>query len=492
MSQERSQHSVPLSFAARLLRAALLASVACAIPLCAGAAVVRQAPTPRQAVRASTNFLVGAPIEGDLLQFVDGSALHGKLRSMNVDEGVGWEHPDAKDLVKFKPSNIAWIRFAKPKPVAAGSEPGCRFRFHNGDEVFGNLTAMRDDQLELDTWFGGSLQTPREALQSITFLSKGFSVLYEGPASPEGWVHGRTDRGWEYRDGSLVATSAGTLGRDFGLTGSSSVAFDLAWNGHFSLILALYTPVLDRFDYSSSSYMFYLSPGYVSLQRVQGGAGAMNLGQTAIAEMSRKNRLHLEIRANKEDNTLALLVDDRLVQRWKDNAGFVGQGSGIVFFAQLDGPSIRVSNLKVAQWEGSSSLDALTNSPTKEDVVYLVNRDKVTGRLEGLRDGALSVAANQTTLEIPLSRVSQISLASAADNTPAIDPWQVRAYLAGGGAVSFALGEWGDGQVTGKSGNFGQIELEPQFIRQLQFNLHRPQFGGIEMEIMDKDIWDLE
>ena len=77
--------------------------------------------------------------------------------------------------------------------------------------------------------------------------------------------------------------------------------------------------------------MFYLSPGYITLQRVQGGSGAMNLGQAQIPEMGRKTRLHIEIRSNKEDSTLGLLVDDRLVQRWKDTAGFVGQGSGIVF-----------------------------------------------------------------------------------------------------------------------------------------------------------------
>src|SRR4029079_7297868 len=135
------------------------------------------------------------------------------------------------------------------------------------------------------------------------------------------------------------------------------------------------------------------SPGYITLQRVQGGAGAINLGQAQIADMGRKNRLHMEIRASKEESTLMLLVDDRLVQRWKDTSGFVGQGSGAVFFAQLDGPSIKVSNLKVAQWEGDTGIESLTNAPTKEDLIYLVNRDRVNGRLESLQNDSLTVAA---------------------------------------------------------------------------------------------------
>jgi hypothetical protein len=429
---------------------------------------------------------------GDLLQFLDGSSLHGRLHSISPAEGVGWQHPEAKDIIEFKPANIACIRFENPRSVMAQEKPGCRFRFNNGDEVFGNLTAIDENHLQMQTWFGGLLKTPRLAVQSVTFLSKGFSVLYEGPTSASGWVQGRNPKGWEYHDGAFVATSAGTLGHDFHLSGSSSVSFDLGWNGQFSLILALYTPVLDRFDYSSSSYMFYLSPGYVTLQRVQGGAGAVNLGQAPIPEMSQKAKLHMEVRANKADATLGLFVDDRLIQRWKDGSGFVGQGSGIVFFAQLDGPSIKISNLKVAQWEGDFGLDPSTNSPGKEDLVYLVNRDKVTGTLQRLRDNLLTVASGGTRLDIPLSRVSQICLGNPVTNAPAANPWEVRAYFAGGGTVAFEVQKWDDARVLGRSGTFGTVDFNPQFIRQLQFNLGRSKLGTGEMEILDQEVWELE
>lgn len=455
------------------------------------------APAPlaaEAAPEAGPNLLAPAAFEtSDLLQFMDGSSVHGRLQSISPNSGVGWEHPDAASLIEFKPTNIAWIRFEKPKVVSGDAKPSCRFRFHNGDEIFGRLSSINEENLELSTWFGGSLRTPRSALQSLTFLSKGYSIVYEGPTSPEGWVHGKSGRGWEYRDGAFIATRAGTLGRNFQLSSSSSVSFDLAWNGHFSLILALYTSLLDRFDYSSSSYMFYLSPGYVSLQRVQGGAGAMNLGQTAIPDMTRKNKLHLEIRSNKEDSTLGLLVDGRLIHRWKDSAGFVGQGSGAVFFAQLDGPSIRLSNLKVAQWEGDLGVEnAATNAPLKEDWVYLVNRDKVNGRLLALRDGVLSMRAADTPLDIPLHRVSQISMAGPVTNSFPASPWNLRAYFAGGGTVAFELDQWREGRISGVSPNFGPVSFDGHYIRQLQFNLSRTRPGVPDLENLDLNGWDLE
>lgn len=467
---------------ARRWRAPVSVLAWAALTICLSAAEVtstHQAPSLR-------------PGSSDFLQFLDGSSLHGKLSAIDPSQGIAWEHPDAKAPIRFKPDNLAWIRFEKPTPINLRNQPGCRFRFNNGDELFGNLASIDREHLELEAWFGGSLRTPRHALQSITFLSKGYSILYEGPTSGEGWVHGKTPRNWEYRDGTFVASGAGTLGRDLKLSGSSSIAFDLSWSGHFSLILALYTPVLDRFDYSSSSYMFYLSPGYITLQRVQGGAGAMNLGQAQIGDMSRRNKLHLEIRANKQESTLGLFVDGRLIQRWKDSAGFVGQGSGVVFFAQLEGPSIKISNIKVAQWEGDFGMETLTNAPTQNDLVFLVNRDKVSGRLEKLREGTLTVATGESSLDIPLARVTQISMGSPVTNMPAAGPWNIRAFFAGGGTVAFDLEQWKEGRVTGTSANFGKVAFDAESFRQLQFNLHRRKVEAEGIEILDEDVWELE
>jgi hypothetical protein len=112
--------------------------------------------------------------------------------------------------------------------------------------------------------------------------------------------------------------------------------------------MPIYTEVTDRYDYSTSSYMFYLSPGYVTVQRVQAGGGVLPMGHAQIPSMLKRNKIHLEVRANRPEATLALLADGVLVQRWKDNGGFVAKGTGVVFFSQLDGPTMKISNIKVS------------------------------------------------------------------------------------------------------------------------------------------------
>ena len=49
-----------------------------------------------------------------------------------------------------------------------------------------------------------------------------------------------------------------------------------------------------------------------------------------------------------------------------------------------------------------------------------------------------------------------------------------------------------DGMPKGQSSNFGAVEFDPQFIRQLQFNLSRTKAGIDEVENLDQEPWDIE
>lgn len=470
-------------------------ALALAIGLATGAlgkaepiAAVREDAAP-----ASQPAAPRAPSSG-LLQFLDGSSLHGQLQFMNPEQGVAWQHPDVTNLLEFKPTYLSWIKFEQAKPVASASAPASRFRFQNGDEIFGRLVSLDAENFELESWLGGTLRGERRTLQSILVLAKGFLTLYEGPTGLEGWNVGKTPspKGWQYRESTFIANGPGILGRDFGLTGSSIVSFDLAWNGQFSLILSLYTPVFDRFDYGSGSYIFHLGPGYAALQRVQSGGGGNVLGQVQIPAMLNKRKVRLEIRTNKEEASLALLADGLLIQRWKDNSGFAAKGSGLAFFVQMDGPPLKLSNLKVSEWDGRFEADAAANGSATDDLVYLANRDKVTGKLQSIRQGKLSFTTPQTTLEIPMERVTQMVFRQGAGATRNGDPWAARAYFSGGGNVAFQVEKWDPDQVLGHSPIFGRLTFDPRSIRQVEFNLGQRKEADEEPGFPGEDNWDVQ
>lgn len=428
----------------------------------------------------------------DLLQFFDGSLLHGRLRSMNTDIGVRWEHPEARQPIDFKPTNIAWIRFEESEPIISRTRPGCRIRFANGDEVLGNLLSLDGQHVELETWFGDRLVAQRSALQALRFLSGNFAVLYDGPTGLDGWRVGRDQSVWQYRSGTLTATGIGVLGRDFGMTNSATIEFDLAWSGQFSLNLALYTSVFDRFDYSGSAYICYLVPGYLSVQRLQGGGGSINLGQTQLPDLMEKHRAHVEIRVSRPDATIGVWIDGNLVGRWRDNGGFVAKGSGVTFFSQMDGTTLHLSNLVIAEWDGQFETEKESDAPTKDDLVFFANRDKAAGNLLAIRAGKLAFASAQTSFDVPLERVSRVLLRQSETNSLPRSPWEIRAYFAGGGAVSFQLEKWDREKVTGTSANFGQLAFNPRSIRQLRFNLGRGEMLGERSEAPEDELWEVE
>jgi hypothetical protein len=423
-----------------------------------------------------------------ILQIIDGSLLHGSVQAISKTNGLHWAYPAAKEPMQLLFTNLASIRFERAQAPSHSFKPACRFEFRNGDELMGNTLDIKDQKLRFQSWFGESVEADLKSLDTITFSARGYNLLYEGPTDTNGWRIGRNPRSWEYRDGAFIANGADLLGRNFGLTGSSTLEFDLAWNGQFSLSITLYAEVIDRFDYSTSAYLVYLGTGAISVQRVQAGAGAVMLGQTQVPEMLRKNKMHFEIRANKEDATISLFADGKFIQRWKDPSagGFVAKGGGLVFFSQVEPRKLALSNIRVAEWDGRFEPEGLTNAPPELDVVFLANRDKVFGKILSLDDGKTTVETKQTKLDIPLGRITQIRFAKTQTETNS-SPQEVRVLFPGGEKIVFDLEKWDGEEVTGSSKTFGALTFHPKHIRELQFNLERTALGSEPPQNLDTE-----
>lgn len=459
-----------------------------------------------------------ASAAADQLQFLDGSFLLGSLHSIDAEHEVRWRHPGAKLALEFTFTNLHQVRFGHERPAMTNGPATCRFRFTNGDEVLGELIALDEDTLDLDTWFAGRLRAPRKALQSVTVMTGGYSTLYDGPTSTNGWkiggnpavvganrvvlagglinfdpnliINGRVaaqagqaavpTNSWVFHNGAFYSMAVGSLGRDFKLPPQSRIEFDVAWKGTPSLRFALYTDALDQFDYSSG-YQLYLSSSYIYMMRRAGAnvAGAVMPSTTVrLPTMTQKNRIHFEFRCNNEKGTVALFADGVLVQEWKDSGGPM-PGRGISFYSQRSDLALRISNLRVSAWDGRNDEPAPA-ALAQETTVLLVNGDRVSGKLGAIKDGRMSFETPQAKLNVPLQRAVQIHLACDGTNTPPHAAAEVQASLHGGEKVSLQLEKWEDGKAHGTSAVFGKVSLNPQWVRQLLFNPHRPRLAADE------------
>ncbi len=475
---------------------------------------------------AAAAVAAAAPATDDLLQFLDGAVLHGALQSVDAARGLRWQHPDAKTPFDLMPAHVDFVRFPQAKSLAL--TPSCHIRFAGGDDLFGSLLSLDGQTMQFNTWFGGTLNIPRAAIQTITFLPKNYAIVYEGPADASEWtisaarqnvrlggMNGRMLNGnivilgggqlviggntftssqpgpptWTYRDGCFLTAGAAVLGRDFNLTGSSTLEFDLACEGGFSLTLGLYSATLDRVDtqyalprggigVNNNSIVLELDNSRVALLRAGRGWDPNAPPNGMLTNFDTHGKpARVTLNCNKEEGSLTVLVDGAEIRRWTDIGNFSDFGTGFVVQNQPTGATVKLSHFKISRWEGRYEPAIAAAGATNADLVSFINRDKAGGKIQGIAGGKLDVDLGGNVLHIPCERVRRIDFAQSSAVAEPRGPWEVRAVFPGGGSVSFQLEKWDDTAIAGHSALFGAVAFQPGSIRQMEFNLDRLRTG---------------
>jgi hypothetical protein len=410
----------------------------------------------------------------DVVEFVDGSILHGRMERMDLEHGLTWVNAEARKPINFRPAHLDFIRFAHAQSVSLS--PTCHLWFGNGDDLYGFITSLDNERMGFTTWFGGSMVIPRAAARAITFLSTNYSVVYEGPYDEGGWVvANNSPKSWTFHDGAFIGTGQGALGRELNLTNSCTVEFDLAWSGLFSLEVGIYCDVAERLEVNGGSCVLDLTPGKVNLRQNRNMGGPFNLSGVPVPEGDSKNRMHVAIECDKTEGTITVFINHLLAKTWKD-CNFQGSGTGVLFQHQPNifaSTTVKLSHLKISQWESRSEPETFAPAATN-DAIHFVNHDRAVGNIDSIQDGQARLNLAGTLLNIPLQRVTQIEFAAAKATGESPGPWQVRAHFPGGGSVSFQLEKWDDKAVSGRSAIFGSLAFQAGAIREMEFNLNRP------------------
>jgi hypothetical protein len=282
-------------------------------------------------------------------------------------------------------------------------------------------------------------------------------------------------RSWSFRDGALVGSSFGTIGRDMNLPDMCSIQFDLVIRGNSQFSIGLYS---DRADNFGNCYVLQLSSGYTELQRYNSRNGGQNeLGSTQLQNIMRREKSRIGLRINKEKKCIWLLVDDKVVKEWTDPGDFNGGGGNLLFACQ-PGTFVKISNIKVSKWDGRFDDTATPDVKTTEDTAQLINEDKVSGHLDSIQDGKAKFSSSYAELNIPLDRIEQVALSDAHADQAEQTASDVRAYFPEGGAVTMQLMEWDAKGCTGTSGNFGKANFSPDAFAKIVFNLPSQQQNG--------------
>lgn len=433
--------------------------------------------------------LVGADSLEGMIQLFDGSSLSGSLVTMNAEGGVTWRHPYAAEPIRFSTRNLAWIRFDGPGRTTRQASAAHQILFQNGDEIYGRLLSLSADAAAIETRTGEVLKTPRRMLKSIVSLPAGFEVLYEGPASMDGWTaaprpvrtlqpNALNDPNpvlhWEYRNGGFHNDGPGILGRAFPFKETLSLKFDIAWTGLYGINLCLLSAAPDQDDYRTCTCRVYLLPGLATVQTTGKNGRISQLGRASIPYTNTVTRIQYEIKINPTLRKLALHADGELIQEWHDaDNEWDLKGDAIVFSSIRSEVGVELSNIRVTTWEGDFDLPPEQPDSRDQDYLFLVNRDKVFGRVNSMENDWIGIDSEVPGLIVPMNRIRQLQFQLVDDPEVASHSGELRAFLKGGGKFSFFPEVWTEERVTGTSRRFGRMEFRPDSFRQIQFNPDR-------------------
>jgi|ETNmetMinimDraft_29_1059903.scaffolds.fasta_scaffold04284_2 hypothetical protein len=420
------------------------------------------------------------------IHFTNGDWLRGNLKTFDQATGISWEHPDAGELMQFNINRITEVTLDSQSPIKLTPGNLCEVQLINGDHFRGNLAGITEKAFQLNTWHSGSINVDRRTVRKIAPLAKGLKTIFQGPVSDSEWTHGKIANEilgqsgkWRYHNGGFHAKPAASIARNLNLPDRSRLSFDLEWSGSLHLAFALYTDTLHPISLSTKEnepdfggfYSIQLNSYSVNLLPVKKNEPLTYLGQATLPGFRNESKSHVEFFASKPEKMIAVSINGKVIRKWTDSDGFVGEGSGIRIVHQGRG-AVRIANLRVEEWDGRFQEPPTHPIGSENDLVKLINSDRMEGTVTGISDGKLQVKTPEGEFPVPLDRVKQIEPATIKTSLNMPLKKRVIAHLSDGSRLTFVLERWAKTGVEVSSPSFGKATFQPEAIMRMEFQAH--------------------
>lgn len=413
---------------------------------------------------------------GDMLEFLNNDKLHGSLAGVSPDtRGLKWKHPDAEGQITFNLSRLSSATLAK-RPGAKTAPCNAVVRLTNGDVLPGNVVSMDAEKLVMDSWYAGKLNINRAMIKKVSPNAAVSTIVYEGPVDLESWTQGRGRRGmggaWKYKDGALSAIQPSPIGRMIDkMPDMADIRFDASWRAMPSFCFFFFGDNAEQVQ--GNGYQFQMSGASIYLYRVTREGGSRNIGSLNLQqfEQGALRRGTFNFLVSKKDKSVVFLLDGKMIQQWTDTGDTSALGKGILFYPQSQG-DLRISNIVITEWDGKIPQSVGAEPEQKEDLVRLVNGDKISGRVKSLAAGKLKFETSYTTLDIPLEQVLVVDMSTENAARARRNKDDVRMRFFDRGEITFGLTKIENGEIKGHSENFGTIAMPLGAFRLIEFNIY--------------------
>jgi hypothetical protein len=323
---------------------------------------------PRLAI---ATLLATAAAHGDLVELGDEHRIAGNVTAVDEDGQVTLNSELSDQPLLIRPETITRVVF-EPDADPPADSTDQQVELDNGDRVPCRVLSMDDEAVRIKTWFAGELRVPRAHVSALHFGVTDPALLFGGDQVFGGWSKSEA---WSITEqGMFVSGGVGLTAHPMpdGLPARFIVRFRYEWKGNpnFRFYFAN-----DRPDQGvTNRYMFSINSSGMELKR-QSTSGRIN---TTLTEDRRRAKeispegLDIEIRVDRTQRILHLLINGDLVDRVIDPVDRVPKGNGLMIESSASGSSANfVSGLEVLQWTDDPLNRRIKNTgdPDKDTVL---------------------------------------------------------------------------------------------------------------------------
>ncbi|MBT5322375.1 MAG: hypothetical protein HOL43_08425, partial [Verrucomicrobiales bacterium] len=435
-----------------------------------------------------------------------GETFRGKFLGYDPAEGLKWSHPDfLPKVIHFLPNRVSLLNFKMGPLPSHAKHHNCQIELSNGDTIAGDLVRMENEKLILNTWYAGELTINTAHIKS---LKPGFSsakVFFEGPKNTKNWTFNNGQNGglplrmipqlpleqqrqlkeraaqaakgptWKLTDGVFESTTSNSMvGRQMKeMPARSSTEFDVEWTGSLNLYVNFLTDSLTSYS-MCNGYCLRLTQSYIYLYRYNfnnnAGRGGRVGNNVRVNLASLQGNAHIALKMDAKKKTIALFINDILIQKWENLGDFPSDENGLLFTSRTTS-RMKLSHIRVTDWNGNlPEANTKAKSEPKNDYVLLNNADHITGELTGIANGKLQLKSDFGEMAIGLEKIGMIHRATERVKAIPTTTGMTRAIFKGEGSMAMNITGWKDGKVTATSPIFGKASFDAEVFQSIDFS----------------------
>jgi hypothetical protein len=430
--------------------------------------------------------------------------LSGSLESITGDKLV-WSSPILKQPTPFWLKSVLEVNLPTTIPDQDVTHEAS-LRLMNGDVARGQLAAVTDEAITLDTWYAGRLEFRRVMVKEVDVEDRA-SLVYTGPTGLDGWQQTGETPTWSYEKGELISSATRGIGREMGLPDECVVAFEMAWQGSLMMNFNLFADDIST-DSPKRGYQINCRGSYLTIRRL--GVGVQGGDSVNVPEFRAQEHARIEVRASRLSGNVCLYVNGRHVANWKDQDVKGKLGKAIQFVPDSGSKSIRIGKIKVSAWDGvvedgeegnaamlgmgmgirRFGMGNIIPEPKQEPEpkaaeegrMKLRNGDTIGGEVLSIIDGVITVKTPFAEVQLPVGRVRNIVLKPVSLEEPIRRNGDVRAWFADGSSMVFRLDGTTKDTITGSSQTFGSATFKTAAFNRIEFNIYDPEINELRTE----------